>query len=252
MFVDTHCHLFKEYYDSIEDVIKDSCMNEVKYYINNGCDQDSNEEVLDCAKKHDNVYAALGIHPESVETYTLDDIKFIEDNLSNDKVVAIGEIGLDYHYTKENKDEQIKLFEMQLALAEKYDLPVIVHSRDATEDTINSLKKFKVKGTIHSFSGSIETAKIYLKMGFILGINGVVTFKNAHLKDVVKEVGLQNIVLETDSPYLTPEPFRGTKNSPAHVLDIAKYIASLYDISLEELSNITNENVKRTYKKIHI
>lgn len=252
MFVDTHCHLFKEYYDSLEEVIKDSCMNEVKYYINNGCDQDSNEEVLDCAKKYDNVYAAIGIHPESVEKYTLDDIKFIEDNLCNEKVVAIGEIGLDYHYTKENKEKQKELFEKQLELSEKYDLPVIVHSREATEDTINCLKKFKVKGTIHSFSGSIETARIYIKLGFKLGINGVVTFKNAHLKGVVKEIGLENIILETDSPYLTPEPYRGTKNSPARVLDIAKYIASLYNISLEELSNITNENVKNTYKKIHI
>src|SRR5699024_6836671 len=161
---------------------------------------------------------ALGIHPEYVENYTLDDIKFIEDNLNNPKIVAIGEIGLDYHYSKENKEEQIKLLELQLKLAEKYGVPVIIHSREATEDTINTLKKYKVRGVIHSFSGSLETAKIYIKMGYLLGINGVVTFKNCNLKDVLKEIPIENIVLETDSPYLTPVPFRGKQNNSSHIL----------------------------------
>ena len=195
---------------------------------------------------------SIGIHPEDVDGYSLDDIKFIENNISNKKIVAIGEIGLDYHYTKENKDEQVKLFESQLALAEKYDIPVIVHSRDATEDTINSLKKFNCKGVIHSFSGSLETARIYIKMGYMLGVNGVITFKNAKIKDVIKEVGLEHIVLETDSPYLTPEPFRGKQNNPGHVLEVAKFVANLYDISLEELAVQTNKNVTDMYKKMKL
>ena len=251
MLIDTHLHLFKEYYEDIPSIISDARNNNVRYYINNGCDTPSNKEVLE-SLKYPEVFGAIGIHPESVDNYTEEDIKFIEDNLSNPKIVAIGEIGLDYHFTKENKSEQIKLFETQLKLAEKYNMPVIIHSRDATEDTINILKKYKVTGVIHSFSGSLETAKIYIKMGFMLGINGVVTFKNCNLKDTLKNISLDNIVLETDAPYLTPTPNRGKQNSPRYILDIAKFIADIYDISVSDVANITSEKDKRMYKKITI
>ena len=251
MLIDTHCHLYKEYYEDIDSIIKLSKENNVVYYINNGCDAKSNVEVLESVEKYPSVYGALGIHPENVENYNLDDIKFIEDNLNNKKIVAIGEIGLDYHYSKENKYEQIKLLELQLKLAEKYDMPVIIHSRDATEDTINTLKKYKVKGIIHSFSGSLETAKIYIKMGYLLGINGVVTFKNCNLKDVLKEMPLENIVLETDSPYLTPVPYRGKQNNPSHILDIANFISEIYDLTLDDVSRITTDNVIKLYTKIN-
>lgn len=252
MFVDTHCHIFKSDYDNIDEVLNNASNNNVKYYINNGSDREYNKEVLELVKEYDNMYGALGIHPEAVDDYSLDDIEFIKNNLSNEKIVAIGEIGLDYHYTKENKDEQIKLLEMQLSLAEEYNLPVIIHSRDATEDTINTLKKFNCRGTIHSFSGSLETAKIYIKMGYLLGVNGVITFKNCNIKDVIKEVGLDNIVLETDSPYLTPVPYRGMQNNPSHILDIAKFVSELYNVSLEELSYRTNENIKRMYERVKL
>lgn len=252
MFGDTHLHLFKEYYESISEVIKSAKKNNVCYFINNGCDNKSNIEVLESLDLDDNLYGAIGIHPESVGEYAKTDLEFIERNLNNPKIVAIGEIGLDYHYTKDNKNEQIELFEYQLAMAEKYNLPVIVHSRDATEDTIKSLKKFNVRGTIHSFSGSLETAKIYLKMGFLLGINGVVTFKNSHLKDVIREIGANNIVLETDSPYLTPEPNRGKQNNPSYILDIAKYVSDVCELSLDGLADITKNNVKKMYVKMDI
>lgn len=252
MFVDTHCHIFKSDYDNIDEVLNNASNNNVKYYINNGSDREYNKEVLELVKQYDNMYGALGIHPETVDDYSLDDIEFIKNNLSNEKIVAIGEIGLDYHYTKENKDKQIKLLEMQLSLAEEYNLPVIIHSRDATEDTINTLKKFNCRGTIHSFSGSLETAKIYIKMGYLLGVNGVITFKNCNIKDVIKEVGLDNIVLETDSPYLTPVPYRGMQNNPSHILDIAKFVSELYNVSLEELSYRTNENIKRMYERVKL
>ena len=159
---------------------------------------------------------------------------------------------LDWIIIIQNKEKQIKLFETQLSLAEKYNIPVIVHSRDATEDTINSLKKFKCKGVIHSFSGSLETAKIYIKMGYLLGVNGVITFKNSKIKEVIKEVGLESIVLETDSPYLTPEPFRGKQNNPGHVFEVAKFVADLYNISLEELAEQTNKNITNIYKKMKL
>ena len=251
-FVDTHCHIFKSDYENINEILENASNNHIKYVINNGSNNETNKEVLESIKKYPNMYGAIGFHPEDVEGVMPDDIKFIEDNLSNEKIVAIGEIGLDYYYTKDNKEEQIKLFESQLALAEKHNMPVIVHSRDATEDTINSLKKFMCKGVIHSFSGSLETARIYIKMGYLLGVNGVITFKNAKIKDVIKEVGLENIVLETDSPYLTPVPFRGTQNNPGHVLEIAQFVADLYNISLEELAEQTNKNITEMYKKIKL
>ena len=247
MFTDTHCHIYKEYYENIEEVLKNAKKSNVNRMINNGCDKKSNEEVLELTKNYENIYGAIGIHPENIEEYKEEDLKWIEENLKQSKIIAIGEIGLDYHYTKENKTEQIKLLERQLKIAEQYHLPVIIHSREATEDTINTLKKYKVTGVIHSFSGSLETAKIYIKMGYLLGINGVITFKNSKLKDVIKEIPLESIVLETDSPYLTPEPFRGKKNEPARIKEIAEFICDLKGISLEDLATITNNNIKRIF-----
>lgn len=247
MFTDTHCHIFTEYYTNINEIINNAKNFSVNRIINNGCDTKSNSEVISLIEKYPNMYGAIGIHPEFVEQYTKGDLKYLEDNLNNPKIVAIGEIGLDYHYSKENKEQQLSLFEYQLKLAEKYHKPVIIHSRDATVDTINTLKKFKVTGVIHSFSGSLETANIYIKMGFLLGLNGVITFKNSKLKEVIEKVDLKNITLETDSPYLTPEPYRGTTNEPARIINIAKFISDLKNISLEELAILTNENIARTF-----
>ena len=247
MFTDTHCHIYKEYYESIDNVLENAKDVGINRVINNGCDNKSNKEVLELIDKYPNMYGAIGIHPENVETYTEDDIKYIEDNLKKPKIVAIGEIGLDYHYTKDNKEKQIILFERQLKIAEKYHIPVIIHSREATEDTINCLKKYNITGVIHSFSGSLETAKIYIKMGFILGINGVITFKNSKLKEVIKEIDLENIIFETDSPYLTPEPFRGQKNEPARIINISEFICNLKNIDKSQASIITNENIKRVF-----
>lgn len=247
MFVDTHCHIYKEYYEDIAAVLEEAKANNVGYVINNGCDRRSNREVLDLLNVHDNMYGAIGIHPESVLDYTEDDLKFIEDNINNSKVVAVGEIGLDYHYTKENKEKQKKLFEAQLKLAEKYHKPVVIHSREATADTIDILKKYNIKGVIHSFSGSYETAAIYIKMGFLLGVNGVVTFKNSNLKDVLKRIPLEHIILETDSPYLTPVPFRGKQNAPKYVIHVAEFLSELYGVSLDELAKVTNTNIRRIF-----
>ncbi len=247
MFTDTHCHIYKEYYedlDSLGNKIINSGINKV---INNGCDHKSNVEILDLIKKYDYMYGALGIHPESVDTYSQDDLIFLEKHINDNKVVAIGEIGLDYHYGKENRLKQIELFEYQLNLAEKYNKPVIIHSRDATLDTIEILKKHHVRGVLHSFSGSYETACIYIKMGFLLGINGVITFKNCNLKDVINKIDLKNIVLETDSPYLTPVPYRGKQNDSSHIIDIAKFVAIEKNVSLDDLAKTINGNVMRCF-----
>lgn len=247
MFTDTHCHLYMEYYDDIKLVIERAKEADITRFINNGCDTKSNEEVLELSKKYNNLYAAIGIHPESVNNYNVDDINFLIEHINNTNVVAIGEIGLDYHYTKENRNEQITLFKKQLDIAEKYNMPVIIHSREATDDMLKILKEYKVKGVIHSFSGSLETAKEYIKLGFLLGINGVITFKNCKIKEYIKDIPLSNIILETDSPYLTPEPLRGHKNEPGNIKHIAEFVAKTYNITLEELSIITNDNIKRIF-----
>ena len=245
MFTDTHCHLYRSYYDDLDDVIMQIRDSEISKVINNGCDKNSNIEVVELINKYDLMYGAIGIHPESVNEYTRDDLDYIEEHIKDKKIVAIGEIGLDYYWVKDNKDKQKELFEYQLKLAEEYDVPVIVHSREATQDTIDILKKYKVRGIIHSFSGSYEVAQIYIKMGFLLGINGVVTFKNCSLKDVIERIDVSNIVLETDSPYLTPVPNRGKRNDPTKVMDIAKFIADIKGISLIQLSEEITGNLDK-------
>ena len=247
MFVDTHCHLYRCYYEDLDDVIEQIKKSEINRVINNGCDKNSNIEVLELVGKYDLMYGALGVHPESANEYTQEDLDFIEEHIKDKKIVAIGEIGFDYYWVKDNKDKQKELFEYQLELAEKYNIPVIIHSREATQDTIDILKKYNVKGIIHSFSGSYEVAQIYIKMGFLLGINGVITFKNCNLKDVIEKIDVSNIVLETDSPYLTPVPNRGKRNDPTKVMDIAKFIADIKGITLEELSKEINGNLSKVF-----
>ena len=247
MFIDTHTHLSLEDYDDIDLVIKENRDNNISKIIISGCTRDSIIESLKYIDKYDDVFATIGYHPSEVDDCNDDDLILLEEQLKHKKVVGVGEIGLDYHYGKEDRDKQIELFEKQLKIAEKNILPVVIHSRDATEDTINILKKYNVRGVMHCFSGSIETAKIYTSMGFLLGIGGVVTFKNSNLFKVVEEVGIENIVLETDSPYLTPEPFRGKKNSSKYIPYIAKRIAEILNISVEEVGKITSNNASSMF-----
>ena len=247
MYIDTHCHLSVEDYDDIDKVIEENKNASVDKIVVSGCSRESIEEVMNLKDKYDMVYVTIGYHPEYADTVTESDLDYLKSLLGEKKVVGIGEIGLDYHYTKDNKDKQIWLFEEQLKIAEEFNLPVVIHSRDATMDTINTLKKYKVKGIIHCFSGSLETANIYISMGFLLGIGGVVTFKNSKLKDVVKEVPLESIVLETDSPYLAPVPFRGKINSSKYLEFIANFIADIKNISVDELAEITSRNASSLF-----
>ena len=247
MYIDTHCHLSREDYDDIDKVIEENKNANIDKIVVSGCSRESIEEVMDLKNRYDVVYVTIGYHPEYADTVTESDLDYLKSLLGEKKIIGIGEIGLDYHYTKDNKDKQIWLFEEQLKIADAFNLPVVIHSRDATMDTINTLKKYKVKGIIHCFSGSLETAKIYISMGFLLGIGGVVTFKNSKLKDVVKEVPLESIVLETDSPYLAPVPFRGKINSSKYLEYIANFIAEIKNISVEELAEITSRNASSLF-----
>ena len=239
MLVDTHSHIFLEYYDNIDEVIN----NMDGIIIVAGCDDKTNLEVLDLVSKYDKVYGTLGIQPEEIDKITNISYKIIEDNINNDKIVGIGEIGLDYHYGSDNKEKQIEVFEKQLNLARKYNKCVVIHSRDAASDTLNILKKYKdLKKILHCYGYSLELAYEFKKIGCVFGIGGVITFKNNRkLKEVVEKLDVSNFVLETDSPYLTPEPFRGHRNEPANTKLVALKISEIKKIDYEKIVEITGQ-----------
>lgn len=235
MLIDTHCHLYKEYYENLNDLITEMIKNNI-YGIVNGCNEKTNKEVLELSKRYNNIFAAIGYHPTELDN--TDIIKFLEKNKNG--IVAIGEIGLDYYWNKDNKEEQIEVFKKQLKFAEENNLPVIIHNREATNDIYEMLKNYKLKGIIHAFSGSYEMAKNFIALGYKLGIGGVITFKNSNLKEVIKKIDIKDIVLETDSPYLTPEPNRGKQNNPNNLKYIADYISKLKNIPYDEVCSITS------------
>lgn len=236
MFTDTHCHILSDkFYDPLN-FIDNLERDNIKRIIINGFNIKSNCEVMDLINNK-NVYGALGIHPDNISDFNDIAKNFINENIKNKKIIAIGEIGLDYFHNKENKKEQLEMLEYFLGLAENNNLPVIIHSREATGDLLDLLKKHKCKGIIHCFSGSLETAREYIKLGYKFGIGGVLTFKNCNLKDVLKEIDLKHILLETDSPYLAPVPLRGLPNEPVNLNIIADYLCAIYNVSLEELAD---------------
>lgn len=250
MFIDTHCHLSKKDYEDISKVIEDNRNANVLRIIISGCTREDFAETVEIISNYPDVYATIGYHPEEADNIKKQDLIKLEELLTQEKIVGIGEIGLDYHYSSENKEKQQQLFEYQLSLAEKYSLPVVIHTRDATNDTINILKKHNVKGIIHCFSGSYEIACQYINMGFLLGIGGVITFKNCHLKETVKKLSLKNIVLETDSPYLAPVPYRGKINSSKNIPVIAEFLAKELEQNVNSIEKITEENTKSLFTRL--
>lgn len=244
MLIDSHCHVLSSEYEQVDEVIINSFNNGVDKLIINGYDLKTSSEAVYLANKYKNVYAAVGIGPENINDvteYTISEIRRLADDK---KTVAIGEIGLDYYWTTNNKDKQIEIFNEMLKIAESNNLPVIIHNRNATSDMYNILKKRKLTGIIHCFSGGINIANDFIKLGYLLGIGGVVTFKNANkIKEVVKQIPLSSISLETDSPYLSPEPYRGKRNEPSKIIYIAKTIAKLKDVSLDDVLATTSSSI---------
>ena len=211
MIIDTHCHIYNSEMENAEEIIKECAKNNI-YMILNGVDPESNKEILELANKYDNVYAALGYDHSVVNTITDEDISLLDEQLDNDKVIAVGEIGIDYYWVKDNKKQQKELFEKMLNLAEKHNLPVIVHAREAIQDAYDILKEHNVVGSMHCYQGSKEMAKEFIKIGFYIGIDGPITYNNnKKQKEMVKEIDINHILVETDSPYLTPEEKRGEK-----------------------------------------
>lgn len=249
MLVDTHCHLFCEYYDDIQSVLDRARDNDVGAVIVNGTNINDNKEVLGLVNEYDMVYGALGIQPLEIDDSWEETLCFIEEHIHDKKIVAIGEIGLDYHYDID-KELQKCVFRKQLGLAQKYNIPVIIHSRDCIQETYDILKEYRVRGILHCYSGSVEMAHLFNKLGFYLGIGGICTFKNASkIVDVIKNVSLEYIVLETDSPYLSPEPYRGKKNEPANVSIILKKICDIKGLSYKDASGVIYGNILALFDK---
>ena len=248
MFVDTHCHITKDDYDNIDDLINKIISSGVNKIIVNGCDMKSNLDVLELTKKYDIVYGAIGFHPTELDDVNIEDLEWLEKHICDDKIVALGEIGLDYHYENTDKNKQIIYFKKQLDIAKKYSKPVIIHSRDSIQDTYDILKLYDLKGSLHCFSGSLEMAREFIKINYMIGVGGVVTYKNAkNIVDVINNIGLEYVLLETDSPYLTPEPFRKYKNDSSYIPVIAEKIAIIKDCSLDEIATTTSDNASRLF-----
>lgn len=246
---DTHAHYDDEQFDSDRlELLSKAKENGIVGIVSCGCDIESTIANMELSHRLDNFYFASGFHPENLEGSTIDDLAKIEELARNEKCVAIGEIGLDYHWMASPKDVQIEYFEKQIELAKSLDMPVIVHDREAHGDTLDILKAKKPKGVLHCFSGSKEMAKEIIKLGMYIGLNGVATFKNARKSlEVVKEIPLDRLVLETDCPYLAPEPHRGKRNDSSYIPFIAIRIGEVLDIPAQEVLNITCKNAKRLY-----
>ncbi|MBE6502618.1 MAG: TatD family deoxyribonuclease [Methanobrevibacter thaueri] len=248
MIIDTHCHVYTGEMENAEDIIRDALDNDI-HLILNGTDFKSNNEVLELAGKYENVHAALGYFYTMADEITDDDISLLDRQLENENVIAVGEIGLDYYYTKENKDSQIQLFERMLVLAEKHDLPVIVHSRKAMQDTFDVLKRHDVVGSLHCYQGSSEMAKRFIELGFYMGIGGPITHKNnKKTTKMLKEIDVSHILVETDSPYLPPQEKRGEPNTPQNILYVIRKIAEELDMDEYDIIEITSKNAKKLFK----
>ncbi|WP_406535516.1 TatD family hydrolase [Methanobrevibacter sp.] len=247
MIIDTHCHIYNSEMENAEEIIKEAAKNDI-FVILNGTDPLSNKEILELSGRYENAYAALGYFHSFADEITDEDISLLDMQLSSDKVVAVGEIGIDYYRRKDNKDKQKELFEKMLNLAQKHDLPVIVHSRKAMQDTFDILKRHDVVGSMHCYQGSAEMAQEFIKLGFYIGVGGPVTHaNNKKIRKMVKEIDIRHMLVETDSPYLTPEEKRGEQNTSLNLKYIIRKIAEELDMKEDEVMEITTENAKELF-----
>ncbi len=252
MFIDTHAHLFFENFkDDLDEVINRAKENNVDYIVVPATDLATAREAISLSEKYENIYATVGIHPHDTKDWNDSLIAEIEKLAKHPKVVAIGEIGLDYYYDFSPKDQQIKAFKSQLDLAVKLQLPVVIHNRDSDEDMMDIIQSYcgsGLKAQFHCFNGSLEDALEFLKMNHFISFTGNITFKKStELRATLKQIDLNHLMLETDSPFMTPIPYRGKRNEPANVGIIAKHISEIHNISIEEVGKITSLNTFRFF-----
>ena len=246
---DSHAHYTdKAFNDDRENMLGSLRESGICGVINCGADIESSVFSVELANKYDYIYAACGIHPEEADKIPENYIEIIRNLATNEKCVAIGEIGLDYYWRQDNKEKQKELFEKQILLSKELDLPIIVHDREAHGDTLEILKKHKPKGVLHCFSGSPETAEEILKLGMYIGLGGALTFKNARKAvEVAQMLPLDRLLLETDCPYMAPVPFRGKRNYSGYIPYIAEKIAEIKGIDTQTVLDITSENAKKLF-----
>lgn len=249
MFIDTHGHLTRQYADGADEIICRAKDAGVGVIVCPTAETEDIPEALNIAKTHDNIFCTIGLHPDCADTVANARDFLTNDVLTNEKVVGIGEIGLDYHMGDDNKANQIRLFSEQLEIARQYDLPVAIHTRDAEYDTAQILTD-KNYGVLHCFTSSWDLAKIMLNRGFYFSASGILTFKNAQdLRDTFAKIPNDRIVIETDSPYCAPVPYRGKTCEPAFVIETAKVLAEIKHLQIDELESILMENTIRLYPK---
>lgn len=253
MLFDTHAHLNAEQFaDDQDEVIRRAKENGVDKIVNVGFNRETIPSSLALAEKYDFIYTAVGWHPQDAKDMREEDFDWLRDLSKHEKVIAIGEIGLDYYWDTSPKDVQQKIFRQQIQLAKELNLPIIIHDREAHQDIVDILRQEKaseVGGIMHCFSGSLEMAKECLDMNFYISFGGPVTFKNAKKpKEVAKQVPLERLLMETDCPYLTPEPFRGKRNESSYVKYVAEAIAQLREMETEELVKVTYHNAMNLFR----
>lgn len=252
MYSDSHAHLEdKRFEDDRKELIAELKADGISFLVNIGTCAESSLESIDLAESENFIYAAVGLHPLNVSDAKQSDLQTIEQLAKHEKAVAVGEIGLDYHYDGYDKDNQKFWFEKQLDLANRLGMPVCIHCRDAAGDCMDIVRKFRPKGVFHCFSGSPEMARQIVKLGMFISFSGVLTYKNARqLLKVAEETPLEKILIETDSPYLAPEPFRGKRNCPLYVKEVAKKLAEIKCVSPDEVMKRTTDNLKALFTKI--
>ena len=254
LIFDTHCHLADESYDNydINQIIQEAQEKGVKFILNVGESKKTNQKIIRQLENYPNLFAALGLHPNSDEDLEEENLKWIERQLNNKKIVAIGEIGLDYYRTFTSIEKQKHWFKKQLELAKKYDLPVLLHIREAFEDAYKIVKELEInKGVLHCFTGNWEKAQKFLNLGFYISFAGNITYKNSKWQErwgeVIKKIPLEKIVIETDAPYLSPEPLRGQINYPQNIVYTLKKIAEIKNQGLNETANIIYANTLKLF-----
>jgi TatD DNase family protein len=249
-FIDTHTHIYLPEFDDDRNIIiqraKDS---NVEIAIMPAIDSTTHNAMIMVASTYENCYSMIGLHPCSVNQDYEKELTIVKEYLSERKFIAIGEIGLDFYWDKTFTKEQFDAFHQQIEIALQHDLPIVIHSRNAIDECINVVSEHKgIKGVFHCFSGNEEQARKIIDLDFMLGIGGVITFKNAGLDKVIEKIGLSNVILETDAPYLAPVPFRGKRNEPAYTKLVAEKIAVVCHVPLEQVAALTTANAKNLFK----
>ncbi len=252
MLIDSHAHLdMGEFEDDLEGVIKRALDNSVEYIVSVGVDLDSSRKAVELSKRFDRIYSAVGIHPHEAESVNADTFDLLKGLTGSKKVVAWGEIGLDYHYDNSPREIQRSVFREQIRIAMSLGLPLVIHTREAREDTLAILREEdagKVGGVFHCFSGDIDMARIAVEMGFYISFSGIITFPKAgNIREIAKEIPIEKMLIETDSPYLAPLPYRGKRNEPSYVDKVAEMLARIKGLTLDDIARITSLNAKSLF-----